>query len=346
MTGGGSPSVAPARRVYALDTSTAGALPRLVVSASDGRWHVLGWSIHDRALLLGRERNVASADTAHGDGAPRAADVDRSVSPLVTACGRLGTVGALGAALGRELAARASIWRTRGMGAFPRAASGARRTSRHSARASNPTPAAIASARARERWALDPVANATGLPEPRRQRRHEFAHLCFPPIRGRRLAAAVGSEPHDVELFGQSADGSVRSPTLSMTKARADLVLYRSAAAVRVSRGTAGPWCHHRAEVSTRHGQRLAMTFESARSAPDAYVLEARTGAVTRWTRSDAGGARQCGVRAAAAGAFPDLGRDRWAAAAVICVAVRSEWERIFAAGRGRWWCGGAVGRA
>ncbi len=271
--------------VYVLDTSTAGALPRLVVSASDGRWHVLGWSIDDRALLLGRERDDVGAGSAHGDGAPPAADVDRSVSPVVIAGEAASEPSALSAA---NLQLELYLADTGDGSLSPVPGFGARRTLRRSARASNPTPAATASA---ARFASD-GRSILLLTQQACQSRdvsaaHEFAHLCLTDPADGDWRQLSGSEPHDVELFDQSADGSVLAYTLN-DEGSSRLVLIDQQRQYGSTAAQLGPGVITALKFDPT-GQRLAMTFESARSAPDAYVLEARTGALTRWTRSDAG---------------------------------------------------------
>jgi dipeptidyl aminopeptidase/acylaminoacyl peptidase len=77
--------------VYLLDTTTPGALPRLVAAGNGHRWRICDWSADQQRLLLGREPDTSAdtgADTGGTASTPAAlyiADIDRgTVVPVGT----------------------------------------------------------------------------------------------------------------------------------------------------------------------------------------------------------------------------------------------------------------------
>jgi dipeptidyl aminopeptidase/acylaminoacyl peptidase len=268
--------------VYVLDTSAADAQPRLIASASEARWHVLGWARDDSTLLLGRERDDSAAAADAGLDAPSAPDTGRAASSSAS-------TSAPSAIARPQLELYLADVRDGSLQPVP--LFGARRRTgrvRASSGPNNGIPAALAS---EARFASDGHAVVLLTRQPCQSRdaaaAHEFVHLCLTdPADGewRQLSA---SAPHDVELFDQSADGSLLAYTIDDEGVSRlmllDQQLQRETAVTQLGPGVIT------ALKFNPTGARLALTFESARSSPDAYVLDPHTSELARWTRSDAG---------------------------------------------------------
>lgn len=239
--------------VYVIDTAAASAAAHQVVAGGSSRWSVLGWSIDDQTLLLGR----AAVEESEGGGDDAAelylaAVKDGALQPVAPPGER------------------------------------ARPPRRGAAASSEPFPAGAAVVAAGARFASDGRALLllTRTPCGRREREASgrFLHLCYTdPSAGewRAIAAAV---PHDVELFDPSPDGSWIAYTVN-DGGVSHLMLHdqRQQLDRRVDTLASGLVTALRFDPS---GKRLAVGYESPGSAPEVDVLDPASQALVRWTGS------------------------------------------------------------
>ncbi len=289
--------------VYVLDTATSGAEPQLVTATAGAQWRVLGWSIDDATLLLGRPvaepmsatgAAAASADGSAADAAspskpadaPGAAD---SADPVV-ATGPSVAAPWLDGELGLYLADvhSGAVVAVPPPGARRAAQALAARLAPNSAQSlrDQPLPALAVMARfASDGHAILLLTRAVCDRGHDASLTREFLHLCSTdPTAGewRQLSAPA---TNDVELFDESPDGSYLAYTLNDAGASrlmlTDQHLKLDSAVTSLPPGV----------ISTLRfdpfGKHLAITFESARTAPGIYVLDLGTHALARWTEDD-----------------------------------------------------------
>jgi dienelactone hydrolase len=239
--------------VYVIDTADAAASAREVVAAGSSRWRVLGWSIDDQTLLLGREAVEESEGGSDGSLELYLAAVrDGALQPVP-----------------------------------PPGARGRPHRVANGSEPFHPGSAALASA---ARFASDGRALLllTRGPCERHEREagSHFLHLCYTDPAAGEWHAVTATVPHDVELFDASPDGSYIAYTLN-DEGVSRLMLHdlRLQLDRPVDALAPGVVTALRFDPS---GKLLALGHEAPGSAPEVEVLDLRSQSLARWTRSDA----------------------------------------------------------
>jgi dipeptidyl aminopeptidase/acylaminoacyl peptidase len=240
--------------VDVIDTAETSASARQVVAGGSSRWRVLGWSIDDQTLLLGRD---AVGESEGGNEASfelyLAAVKDGALQPVSPP------------------------------GVRPR-------PHRIAEPASEPFHAGAAVLATEARFASDgrTLLVLTRTPCGRRERdaSNHFQHLCYSdPVAGdwRAISAAV---PHDVELFDSSPDGSSIAYTLN-DDGVSRLMLHDQRLQLdhRVDALPPGQVTALRFDPT---GKRLALGYESPGAPPEVDVLDPGAQSLVHWTKSDA----------------------------------------------------------
>lgn len=241
--------------VYVLDTTARGESARVVVAAGSSRWCVLGWSIDDQTLLLGREAVAQSEGHA-----------EPSVE-LYLAAVKDGTL-------------------------QPVAPPGARARPRGSDTASSAAAMPVGSAvvATEARFASDGRALLllTRTPCDRREREYtgRFLHLCYHDPAAGDWHALSAPLPHDVELFDSSPDGSSIAYTLN-DDGVSRLMLHDQRLSLDRRVDTLGPGRVTALRFDPT-GKALAIGYESPGSPPEVDVLDPRSLSLARWTRAGA----------------------------------------------------------
>jgi dipeptidyl aminopeptidase/acylaminoacyl peptidase len=274
--------------VYVLDTATSGAGPQLVTATAGAQWRVLGWSIDDAVLLLGRAPSdpLTVTPSVAGSTVGPAADPEDPVQPL-TAIGTSPVAPFVDAEVGLYLADvhSGAVVPVPAPGARRAAQSLAARLALNSGQSTRdqPLPAMAITARfASDGHAILLLTRALCDRGHDASVTHEFLHVCYTdPTAGewRQLSAPIAN---DVELFDESPDGRYLAYALNDAGASrlmlTDQHLKLDSAVTSLPPGV----------ISTLKfdplGKHLAVTFESARTAPGVYVLDLSTHALARWT--------------------------------------------------------------
>lgn len=238
--------------VYVIDTADSAAVAHRVVAADAARWRVLGWSIDDQMLLLGRE---ASESEDGGDDPFElflATLHDGSLQPVA-----------------------------------PPGASARRRAVR--VPPSEPPPPGAAVLASEARFASDGHAilllTRTPCGRSTQDASRRFLHLCYTDAAAGEWRALSAATPHDVELFDASPDGSYIAYTWNEDGfSRLMLLDLRLQLDRRVDALAPGLVTALKFDPT---GKRLALSYESAGSPGEVDVFDPRAPALVRWTRNE-----------------------------------------------------------
>lgn len=239
--------------VDVIDTADAAATARQVIAGGSSRWRVLGWSIDDATLLLGRDALDESEPGGDDPFEPYLASVkDGTLQPLAPP----------GALRRRSVKLQSSALLTAG--------------------------SAVVATEARFASDGRTILLLTRTPCGRREldASSRFLHLCSADPAAGEWRAITAPAPHDVELFDASPDGSWIAYTLQdggiSRLMLHDLRLQSERTVDALAPGVV------KALRFDATGMRLAVSYESPGTAGEVDVLDPRSASLMRWTGKEA----------------------------------------------------------